>query len=166
MPEADLADCIARLERVEARLALIELEADYARSWDAGDGAAWAALFTPDGVFDMAAVGRQPGAIYRGTDELRGFCEAVSADYAGLHFMHLPRIVLDGDHARARIHFQWLGIIRAGATHSGQRTAAGYYDVDYRRCATHGWRIAHRLEKAVAGRIDESFGLYATPDIA
>ncbi len=114
----------------------------------------------------MAAAGWQPGVIYRGHTDLRGFCEQVSATYRGLHFMHLPKIILAGDRARARIHFQWLGVIRSGAAHSGQRTASGYYDVDYQRCDTHGWRIAHRLEKACAGRTDESFDLYIAPDIA
>ncbi len=165
MKEISLADCAARLEAAEAQLALIQLEAEYARSWDAADSDAWAGLFSPDGVFDMAAVGHQPGAVYRGYAELRGFCEQVSAIYAGLHFMHLPKIVLDRDRARARIHFQWFGIVHAGVAHSGQRTAAGYYDVDYVRSDTHGWRISRRMEKAVTGRVEESFDLYANPNI-
>jgi 3-phenylpropionate/cinnamic acid dioxygenase small subunit len=54
-----LAALEARLEEAEARLAIMDLEAEYARAWDAGDAEGWAAVFTEDGVFDMAGVGNQ-----------------------------------------------------------------------------------------------------------
>lgn len=165
MDEGNLDKVVSRLEVVEAKLALMDLEAEYARSWDAADGEAWARLFTSDGVFDMAAVGHQPRAVYRGHSALRQFCEEVSATYAGLHFMHLPKIVVSGDRARSRIHFEWIGVIHPGKAHSGRRTASGYYDVDYQYSAADGWRIAHRFEKAVDGRIEESFDIYRSADI-
>jgi len=165
MEERNLDNLLSRLEFVEAKLALMDLEAEYARSWDAADGEAWARLFTSEGVFDMAAVGHQPQAVYRGRSELRRFCEEVSAVYAGLHFMHLPKIVVDGDRARSRIHFEWTGVIHPGKGHSGRRTALGYYDVDYQHSRTDGWRIARRLEKAVDGRIEECFDVYRSADI-
>ncbi len=165
MEASHLDKLVTRLEAVEAQLALIQLEAEYARSWDSADGDAWARLFTPDGVFDMAAVGHQPQATYCGHAELQCFCEKVSAVYSGLHFMHLPKIVIDGDRARSRIHFQWMGVVQSGKAHSGRRTASGYYDVDYRYSAIDGWRISHRLEKAVEGRIEESFDIYLRADI-
>lgn len=149
----------ARLAQVEARLAIMDLEAEYARSWDAGDAAAWAALFTADGVFDMAAVGQQTRMVYRGTDELMAFCQNVDAFYKGLHFMHLPRLQIDGDMAYGRLHFQWIGLYHPSSRYSGQRQAAGYYDVTYRR--EHGqWRMQHRLEKAITGQTSEQFDVY------
>jgi 3-phenylpropionate/cinnamic acid dioxygenase small subunit len=54
-----LAALEARLEEAEARLAIMDLDAEYARAWDAGDAEGWAAVFTEDGVFDMAGVGNQ-----------------------------------------------------------------------------------------------------------
>ncbi len=39
----------ARLLRLEDRMELFDLEGRYARTWDSGDAAGWAALFTDDG---------------------------------------------------------------------------------------------------------------------
>lgn len=153
----------ARLQLAEDRLALMELEAEYARSWDAADAAAWAGLFTEDGVFDMAGVGQQQRRIYQGTAQLAGFCQEVSAFYQGLHFMHLPRLQLQGDAAWARVHFQWTGVFQTGAHLHGQRTAQGYYDVTYLRGGDGQWRMLHRLEKAVTGSTQENFDVYLRP---
>jgi hypothetical protein len=46
-----------RLVEVEARLEIINLEAEYARSWDVGDANGWASVFTENGTFEMAPVG-------------------------------------------------------------------------------------------------------------
>lgn len=153
----------ARLQYAEDRLALMDLEAEYARSWDAADAAAWANLFTEDGVFDMAGVGHQARRVYEGTAQLAGFCQEVSAFYQGLHFMHLPRLQLQGDTAVARVHFQWTGVFHASPHFHGQRTAQGYYDVTYRRAGDGRWRILHRIEKAITGSVQEQFDVYLQP---
>lgn len=163
MNDEKLAVLEARLAEVEARLALMDLEAEYARSWDAGDADGWAALFTSDGVFDMAAVGAQERQIITGSAQLSAFCQNIDAFYKGLHFMHLPRIQITGDTAYSRLHFQWTGLFGPNAKYNGQRNAAGYYDVTYHR-VNDRWRIKHRLEKAVSGQTVENFDLYIDAD--
>ncbi|MDD3797558.1 MAG: nuclear transport factor 2 family protein [Novosphingobium sp.] len=160
---ATLAELERRLHRAEARLAIMALEAEYARSWDAGDARAWAALFTADGVFDMAAVGANPRSVMRGTAELEGFCRQVDSIYRGLHFMHLPWLDIGEETARGRLHFQWIGLQHAGAGHFGRRDASGYYDVTY-ALADGEWKIRHRLEKAITGTVAEHFDVYLAPE--
>ena len=115
-----------------------------------------AVVFTPDGVFEITKSGDQPTRLVTGTKELAGFCAEVSEYYQGLHFNTPPRLRIDGDVAWGQVHFQWIGIFRPGATHSGQRHAAGYYQVNYRRLEI-GWRIERRVETQISGNIVESF---------
>ncbi len=163
MNDDRLSSLEARLADAEARLAIMDLEAEYARSWDAGDADGWAAVFSEDGVFDMAGVGTQPRLVYTGTSELAAFCREIDSIYKGLHFMHLPRIKLTGDTAYGRLHFQWIGLFNPNIHFHGQRQAAGYYDVTYRRINGQ-WRIQHRMEKAITGQTTEIFDVYVDAD--
>ncbi len=164
MTEKLLEDLQTRLTLAEARLAIMDLEAEYARSWDAGDGEGWAAVFTEDGVFDMAEVGHQARRVISGSQDLAAFCREVDAFYKGLHFMHLPRLNIDGDQAQARVHFQWIGLFNSSTRFSGQRQAAGYYDVSYQR-VNGVWRMKYRLEKAISGQTSEHFDVYLDADL-
>ena len=65
------------LATLEAHLALLNLEGEYARTWDTGDAAGWAALFTDDGVFEMVGVGDLPGLRVEGSEQLAGFCRQI-----------------------------------------------------------------------------------------
>ncbi len=159
MNEARIAALEARLTVAEARLEIMALEAEYARSWDAGDAEGWAAVFTPDGVFEIAPVGGMAQIVATGSAELAAFCRNIDSIYRGLHFPHLPHLTIDGDRAVGRVHFEWIGINRATDAWSGRRDAAGYYDIAYQRIDG-AWRMAHRLEKAVAGTIAEQFDVY------
>ncbi|WFR73589.1 nuclear transport factor 2 family protein [Prescottella defluvii] len=136
-----------RLAAVEDTLAILQLEGAYAPAWDSGDADAWAGLFTEDGVFELAQVGGVPGATIRGRDALHRFCVEFTAHTSGIHLLNTPSIVVDGDEATARIHFEF----RSGATGEAETRhahVAGRYTVRYRRTSD-GWRIAHRNEVAV-----------------
>ncbi len=163
MSDEKIAGLEARLAEAEARLAIMDLEAEYARSWDAGDGDGWAAVFTQDGVFDMAQVGGQPPRVVIGRENLASFCREIDATYKGLHFLHLPRLRIAGNDAYGRLHFEWIGLLSPNSRHNGQQRAAGYYDVKYRRVSGQ-WRICHRLEKAIAGEITQSYDVYIDAD--
>lgn len=149
----------AQVAEMAARLEINDLEAEYACTWDAADAEGWAAVFVDDGVFEMARVGDQPLASHQGTVALTEFCRQVSTFYRGLHFMHLPRLRVQGDVAYGRLHFEWIGLFNPSDQYSGRRRSVGYYDVTYRRGVA-GWRIAHRLEKQVASDISEGYDLY------
>lgn len=130
----------ARLRAIEDRLALLELEGRYARTFDSRDGDAWAALFTEDGVYQ--ARGAAPGDPRRptGRAELAAYCS--HAPYDGLHLVHVPQLTLDGDEALGRVHLEFRGTFRT----EGRPTVSmsGYYDVRYRRVDGE-WLIAHRI---------------------
>ncbi len=162
MSSQQIAALEARLETVEARLEIMDLEAEYARSWDAAEPEAWAAVFTSDGIFEICPIGNQPACIKQGAAELAGFCEEVSAFYRGLHYMHLPRLTINGDVAYGRLHFEWIGLYNPNENYRGRRDSAGYYDITYRK-ENGRWRIAHRFEKQIAGQIADGYDIYQTP---
>lgn len=149
-----MGDLEQRLQRAEDRLAILDIEGAYARTWDTVDAEGWAGLFTADGVFEMPETAVRPGARYEGHPELAQFCRDINARFRGLHLIHLPEIVLDGDRATGRMHFRF----ESGRTsEDGFEIAAvtGMYAVDYVRTVA-GWRIARRVERA-ANRSSTAF---------
>lgn len=144
VPDGSVED---RLAAVEDTLAILQLEGAYSPAWDSGDADAWAALFTEDGVFELVEVGGVPGTTIRGRDALHRFCVDFTTATSGIHLLNTPSIVLDGDEATARVHFEF----RSGAsndTETRHAHVAGHYTVRYRRTPD-GWRMAHRQEVAV-----------------
>ena len=138
-------DLAQRLTEVEDRLALIELEGAYARAFDSRDGDAWAALFTPDGIYQARGATPEAGNFVEGHDELARFC--TNAPFDGIHLLHLPQLTISGDTATSRVHLQFIGEFHSGTR--GMRMI-GYYDVRYRRTDA-GWRIAHRVTSTMFG---------------
>jgi len=156
-----------RLRALEDREEIRNLEGRYARTWDAGDGAGWAALFTPDGVWQALAGGSQtPANLVRGRAELEAFCNGCAGRVTGLHFLHLNELEVDADEARSLVYFDFRGTMRSPGSPPEVRhqLVTGHYRVRYRR-TDGGWRIAHRLEQPVAvegatwvgGMLDRSF---------
>ena len=134
-----------RLQAVEDRLEIIELEATYARSFDEHDGATWSGLFTDDGIYQSRPVDDAPPATYvRGAAALEQFCR--EAPFDGIHLLHLPQLTIDGDVATARIHLEFHGSWSADVG-APRLSMHGFYDVAYRRIDA-GWRIAHRITTA------------------
>lgn len=134
-----------RLQAVEDRLEIIELEATYARSFDEHDGAVWSALFTEDGIYQSRPVGdADPVTFVQGAQALADYCR--NTPFEGIHLLHLPQLVIDGDRATARIHLEFHGSWRDEAGEP-RLSMQGYYDVSYRRVAAR-WRIAHRVTTA------------------
>ncbi|MEI8002466.1 MAG: nuclear transport factor 2 family protein [Actinomycetes bacterium] len=89
MPDHD------RLLALEDRLAILDLEGAYARAFDSHDGAAWAALFTVDGVYQARGLAPGDAGHHRGRAALAEFC--THAPFDGLHLMHVPEVTVDGD---------------------------------------------------------------------
>lgn len=144
-----------RLQALEDRLEIIELEATYARAFDERDGETWSGLFTEDGIYQSRPVGDAPPLTFvQGRPALHSFC--ADAAFAGIHFLHLPQLVFDGDRASARIHLEFHGAYAEdpGAPRISMR---GFYDVSYRR-EVGRWFIAHRVTTAFARTQDAVLG--------
>jgi hypothetical protein len=146
-----------RVATLEAMLALMTLEAEYARSWDTADADGWADVFTPDGVFELVGTAGRPTRAYEGRGALKEFCETFNRLWTGLHLMHLPQITVEGDTARSRVHFEWTAVARTDPDHTVQRRVHGYYQVTYRNTAD-GWRMLRRVEHGV-GSAESQFGV-------
>ena len=156
MVQDDTADAPA--DDIADRLAILQLEADYARTWDTRDAAGWAGLFTDDGAFELGGLGDDPSYRFAGRDRLLRFCEKVGGRQEGIHLLSAPSLAFDPDGVTARgwVHFQYHD--RNHETHA-QRRVLGVYAVTYRRTAE-GWRMAQRREQPVA--IDDRFGDFPT----
>lgn len=137
----------ARLRAVEDRQALLEIEGAYGRTYDSGDGEAWAALFTDDGIYQSRELpGMPPGNLVRGRENLARFCRTHRG--TGIHTVHLPTLAIDGDTARGRTHFKFDGSHTDELGRIHYRHSTGYYDVAYAR--TEGsWRITRRITTIV-----------------
>ncbi|MEE3328205.1 MAG: nuclear transport factor 2 family protein [Myxococcota bacterium] len=126
----------------EAHLALLNLEGEYARTWDRGDAKGWSELFMDDGVFEMAAAGEMPAARIEGRAELAAFCQSIHQGYEGLHLIHTPSLSIEPPVARGWVHFEFR------ARHEGMPLyVCGVYQILYRE-TSEGWRIQHRFEQA------------------
>lgn len=140
----NVTDSEHRMRAIEDRLAILELEGLYARSFDDRDGTTWASLFTPDGIYRSRDVGAasSTGTFVRGRESLRAFCD--DAPFTGIHLMHLPQITIDGDRARSRIHMEWFGSFDTPGSPS--QRLVGYYDVEYVRSRpAAAWQISDRV---------------------
>jgi hypothetical protein len=146
-----------RVATLEAKLAIMTLEAEYARTWDTGDGAGWAGVFTVDGVFELVGAGDRPTRSYEGEAALKQFCETFNALWTGLHLMHAPEITVEGDRARGRVHFEWTAVSCHDPDHTAQVRVHGYYEITYRNTPA-GWRMLRRVEHGV-GRSESQFGV-------
>jgi len=146
-----------RVATLEATVALMTLEAEYARSWDTADADGWADVFTPDGVFELVGTAERPTRCYEGRAALKEFCELFNGRWTGLHLMHLPQITVDGETARSRVHFEWTAVARTDPDRTIQRRVHGYYEVTYRNTAA-GWRMLRRVEHGV-GSAESQFGV-------
>ena len=151
---AEISDVAERLAAVEDRLAIIELEAAYARSFDSRAGDEWAALFTPDGIYQARGATPERGNYVAGRDALASFCSA--APFDGIHLMHLPQCTFDGHRACSRIHLEFVATFHA----EGNPTVrmVGYYDVRYVK-ADGIWRTAHHITTTMH-RTDVKAGAY------
>ena len=137
--------------------AICNLEGHYAHTWDTGDADGWAALFTPEGAFEMAGVGSRPTVRYEGTAELAQFCRTIHERVKGLHLMHTPAVEIRGDEAESWIHFEF----RSRDPRTGfdeLSSTMGVYHVHYVRTDA-GWRMRERLETAVSRNTASYFAI-------
>jgi ketosteroid isomerase-like protein len=140
------------------RLAILQLEADYARTWDSRDAAGWAGLFTEDGAFELAGFDGDPSYRFEGRERLTRFCLKVSARQEGIHLLAAPSLTFDGATARGWVHFQYFDRNRET---DARRQVLGVYAVTYVRAGDGSWRMRLRREQPVA--IDDRFADFPSP---
>lgn len=151
----DTSALLARLTELETTVSVISLEGEYARSWDNGEAAAWAALFADDGVFEMIGVEGRADVVHRGRAALEQFCIDMNGQFRGLHLMHLPAIKQQPAEVSSVVHFRF---DYAKASEQGHEIheVTGKYDTTYVLTAD-GWRIRHRVERALSRRRSVSY---------
>ena len=152
---ATMASLEQRVRELETTLAIMRLEASYARTWDTDDGDGWANLFTATGIFEVFDSGGDKPLVVKGRKALAAFCREVNAQRTILHLMNMPEITVEGDTARARVTFESKTVRRNKANDTLIGGAAGVYEVRYRRTKD-GWRMERRSEQ-VALRHHASF---------
>ena len=147
MTEQRLAELEARLRRIEDERAIERMIASYGPLVDAGEADAVAAMWAPDGVYDVenwlmtgpadvAAMVRSPGH----QDFITTGCT---------HFLSPAVVTVDGDEAVAVCESTLLlrrtttyEPIRAGVSHFHLRRATG---------APYGWQIVKRITRLLDG---------------
>jgi hypothetical protein len=152
---AALADLSARVAALEDRLEIAQLLARYGPHVDSGAGERTAQLWTEDGVFDVP-----PMATWTGREQIAGMVDGEG--HQGLihngvaHVLSPPRVVVEGDEARAwnhALHIRWdpeadrFWIFRTSAN-----------EWQFRR-TPEGWRITSRETRTLDGD-ERAFGLF------
>jgi hypothetical protein len=117
---------------------IMNLEADYCYAADSYDGDLFASVFAEDGVLDVIHMGKTVGR-----EALRVLCsEQMPRGLSfSMHFLHNPRIVIDGDRATGKFYWE------ASLTYPNPNTAtraAGTYDSKYIR-TNGGWKIKEKV---------------------
>lgn len=144
-----------RLNLLEATVGVIALEGEYARSWDVGDAAGWASLFTEDGVFEMRGVDGRDDVVHRGRAALEQFSLDMYAQFRGLHLMHLPAVQVAAGIATSILHFRF-DYAKSSAQGHEIHEVTGRYETTYALTAE-GWRIERRVEQALTRRRTASY---------
>jgi ketosteroid isomerase-like protein len=140
---APTTDTAARLlDELVAQRDIQRTMVAYAEAIDYGDNAAWAATFTPDGVFDVRRRG-EPLFAHAGTQALLDFVatHTHAPDTYHKHLVGLPTIEVAGDRATARAYFTMLHESPAGP----KVLVFGRYLDQLERGADGSWRFAERV---------------------
>ena len=139
-----MSDVTMTAPDTEDRLAILDIEAEYALRCDAGDGKGWAELFTEDGVYQWPTIPGMPqappplrgrAAIAAACSELPGTC---------MHRVSTPKVTISGDEAMTRAHlvFEWTHVDQHGVSHTRELVAINH--TEYVRTPD-GWKIRHRV---------------------
>jgi uncharacterized protein (TIGR02246 family) len=127
----------ARVQRLEDLQAINQLFIDYGEHLDAGDFAAYAALFAIDGEVLLGPMGRASGRA-----EIEALMTKALANSVGstFHIVSSPRISLDGDRATSTVMWSVASLAPDGLA---RVSMVGHHVDDLVRTAE-GWRFRRR----------------------
>lgn len=112
-----------------------DLIARYCHSVDHGDGPGWAALFTPDGVFEVAGVMR-----FQGTEQLLAM-PGIVAEHGGGKWRHqVTNIMVDPGAGPNEAKAKAYGLVTDWSP-DGKLVTFSDYDIEFARIDGR-WRIA------------------------
>lgn len=137
-------DIAARLGALEDRLAIAALIAAYGPAVDAGDGAALAALFTGDAVYEGPDFRFAGGAALAALVDFPTHRDWMARGVA--HLLTPHRIEVAGDTATAHGHS--VALVHAPEGWQAARVSANAWT--FRR-TPEGWRIAARVNRPLDG---------------
>jgi uncharacterized protein (TIGR02246 family) len=127
----------ARLQRLEDLHAINQLFIDYGEHLDAGDFAAYAALFAIDGEVLLGPMGRASGRAEIETLMTKALAKSVGSTF---HIVSSPRISLDGDRATSTVMWSVATLAPDGLA---RVSMVGHHVDDLVRTAE-GWRFRRR----------------------
>lgn len=143
------------LQAAADRVMIQDLIARYAWEIDHGTPAAWAALFTSDGVFEVPVM----QLVVRGRDDLVRFADDLQRTIPNVHHVTTSCVIdLEGERARGRCELNEFMARPEGVLANLQ----GWYEDDYRLDGD-DWRIARRRvfvaepKAGTLGRVGEYF---------
>ncbi|GAA2482525.1 nuclear transport factor 2 family protein [Streptomyces thermolineatus] len=140
-----LAGLEQRLAHLEDERAVARLIAAYGPLVDSGSAEAVAALWEPDGVYDVDELlmrGREEIAAMVRSDAHRGWIAGGCA-----HVVGPAHVTVDGDEAVAVCHS--LMVVREGGACTVRRATANHWRL---RRGPDGWRVAVRTSRVLDGR--------------
>lgn len=143
-----------RLQRLEDEREITRLITAYGPLVDAGDAEAVAALWEPDGVYDVDEIfmrGREQIEAMVRSDNHQGWITGGCA-----HFLGPAHVTVDGDHAVAICHS--LMVVHGDEGFVLRRATAHHWEL--RRGAA-GWRATRRTSRVLDGREESPRLLHA-----
>lgn len=145
--EARLAQLEQRVRQLEDEQAIARLIASYGPLVDAGDADAVAALWEPDGVYDVDELlmrGREQVEAMVRSDGHQGWIAGGCA-----HFVGPPHVTVTGDEAVAVCHS--LMVTRTDEQFHVHRATANHWRL---RRGADGWRVTVRTNRVLDGRAE------------
>lgn len=127
------------LQTIGDTLAILGLQADYARAADSFDPACYAEVFTEDGILDASRCGFAVAVGRADIAETMG--NAFRQQTHNIHMTMNQRVLsVEGDRATGFAYFFQRSILKNG----GRTEFCGRYDDEYVRTAE-GWKIRRRV---------------------
>lgn len=145
--EARLARLEERLAELEDERAIAKLIASYGPLVDAGDAEAVAAMWEPDGIYDVdewLMTGREQVAAMVRSEHHQGWIAGGCA-----HVVGPPHVTVTGDDAVAVCHS--LMVVHEDGRYLVRRATANHW---WLRKGPDGWRVAVRTNRVLDGRTE------------
>lgn len=122
---------------VDDQLAIQQLYAKYNHAIDAGNGANWAATFSPDGVFSSAS------GTFTGTEQLSTFATGFGSRIKARHWTNNLIVDGDGSNATGSCYLVLFRLTPGEQPPAGILTTAIYND-ELAKSSDSGWRFTKR----------------------